>query len=272
MNPNQEMSKKSYKSLSKRQINKLNKQRNDESDLENDDNKSIGISSDYSSMQTTSTLLTGDSTESINDFDLYKQDGSLTYIKQKYKMYLDWLNENSKKSKSSKRGQKQLSWYTYEKHFHKNDYLKYLKTASLNKEEKFEHRLSDPQLKINNFSSTSCLNLQAGTASFISSTSEPGPLITTERKDSKAKGVKFESVNNLSSSSFTSSAITNSTTNLKPILKSKQYNPDIQNPYLKNRLSANSPKRTQSQFKLPPILVQCSEDFYAVLRDLEKEK
>lgn len=251
---------KNFKSLSKRQINKLNRRRNEENDFE-DDSKSIAVSSDYSSFLTSSTNVTGDSSDSNNDFDLYKQDGSLVYIKQKYKMYLDWLNENSKTNKQ-KRGNKQLNWYSYEKKFHKNEYLKYLKNASVDEEkEKKTTCNSRPR-----FGSTNSLNLSGETGSFIATRTEIEPI---GFKESKPKGVKFETFNNFASGSFNSSISAGS---LKPILKTSQTN-DSQNPYIKNRLSANSKKRdTKNQVKFPPILVQCSEDFYAVLNELEKEK
>lgn len=253
---------KNFKPLSKRQINKLNRRRNEDSEMD-DDNKSIALSSDYSSFLTSSTNITGDSLDSNNEFDLYKQDGSLVYIKQKYKMYLDWLTENSKSSKP-KRGQKQLNWYSYEKHFHKNEYLRYLKSASI--EEDKEKRPIENNGRPR-FGSTNSLNLSGESSSFISAPSEIGSI---ERKESRPKGVKFESLNNLASGSFSSSI---SAGNLKPILKTSQPN-DSQNPYIKNRLSANSRKRSSQKVhvKFPPILVQCSEDFYAVLNDLEKEK
>ncbi|CAF0740880.1 unnamed protein product [Brachionus calyciflorus] len=268
---------KNFKPLSKRQISKLNRQRNEDSDLEYEDTKSIGISSDYSTYLTNSTQITGDSIDSNHEFDLYKPDGSLVYIKQKYKMYLDWLNENKKNTKS-KRGQKQLSWYTYEKHFHKNEYLKYLKNYSDEEnEKKSDKKFSSSSKRQVRAVSTISLNLPNESSIFLSSASENGTAPNTERKESKAKEVKFESLNNLTSSSFSNSSISssNSSNNLKSILKMSQNKTQYDNPYLKNRLSAKSQNRastSSSDFKLPPILVHCSEDFYAVLHELEKEK
>ena len=86
-------------------------------------------------------------------FDLYKtQNPSLLYIKQKYKMYLDWLAENSSienllsaSSTSSgpstngnngrKNGEPQLNWYHYEKSLissNNKNYFKYLENISHN--------------------------------------------------------------------------------------------------------------------------------------------
>lgn len=251
---------KNLKPLSKRQIIKLNRRHNDENDLD-DDSKSITLCSDYSSFLTSSTNLTVDSSNSNNEFDLYKQDGSLVYIKQKYKMYLDWLNENSKTSKQ-KRGQKQLTWYNYEKKFHNNEYLKYLKSAP--KEEYKENRQNVKD--ISRFGSTNSLNLSGETSLFLS---VPNEIEAIECKRPRHKEVKFEPSNNLVSGSFNSSISAGS---LKPILKSTQPS-EYQNPYLNNRLSANSQKRVpQNKVKFPPILAKCSEDFYAVLNELESEK
>ncbi len=76
-------------------------------------------------------------------FDLYKtQNASLLYIKQKYKMYLDWLAENSSVenllNNGNERGSRkrnsndpQLNWYQYERtHINSNNknYFKYLES------------------------------------------------------------------------------------------------------------------------------------------------
>jgi hypothetical protein len=76
-------------------------------------------------------------------FDLYKtQNASLLYIKQKYKMYLDWLAENSSvenlMNNGNERGSRkrnsndpQLNWYQYERtHINSNNknYFKYLES------------------------------------------------------------------------------------------------------------------------------------------------
>lgn len=78
------------------------------------------------------------------NFDLYKtQNASLLYIKQKYKMYLDWLAEhssienllnqgNEKGSRKRNPNYTQLNWYQYERtHINSNNrnYFKYLENS-----------------------------------------------------------------------------------------------------------------------------------------------
>lgn len=62
-------------------------------------------------------------------FDLYKKASSILYVKQKYKMYLDWLNENCAPNSQSS----QLNWYNYEQTFkqqNSNQSSKYLENLS----------------------------------------------------------------------------------------------------------------------------------------------
>jgi hypothetical protein len=53
-------------------------------------------------------------TESLPYFNLYKHDSNIVYIKQKYKMYLDWLKENTN-AKFPRTNDKSLRWYSYER-------------------------------------------------------------------------------------------------------------------------------------------------------------
>ncbi len=78
--------------------------------------------------------------------DLYRSSPTLFYIKEKYKMYLDWLNENgankeinslhSKSSAPDTQMPIQLNWYNYEKIVYLNeasglDYLKYIQNENI---------------------------------------------------------------------------------------------------------------------------------------------
>jgi hypothetical protein len=82
-----------------------------------------------------------DEDEDLHKFDLYRSSPTLFYIKEKYKMYLEWLNEKSSKENhqqlmnSSTDITPQLNWYNYEKIVYLNetsclDYLKYIQSSS----------------------------------------------------------------------------------------------------------------------------------------------
>ncbi len=84
-----------------------------------------------------------DEDEDLHKFDLYKSSPTLFYIKEKYKMYLEWLNEKSNKenhqqllnSSTSTDLTPQLNWYNYEKIVYLNetsclDYLKYIQSSN----------------------------------------------------------------------------------------------------------------------------------------------
>lgn len=77
------------------------------------------------------------SNQSPIQIDLYQSSPTLFYIKEKYKMYLDWLNEKPQNSRQllneSNQTATQLNWYNYEKIVYLNesngfDYLKYIQS------------------------------------------------------------------------------------------------------------------------------------------------
>ena len=56
----------------------------------------------------------------VNQYDLYKQQPSVDYLKEKYEMYMEWLIEQAEKNDEL---EFQLNWYNYEKSInHKDKY------------------------------------------------------------------------------------------------------------------------------------------------------
>ena len=158
------------------------------------------------------------------NFDLYKtQNASLLYIKQKYKMYLDWLAENSSienlLNHANERGSKkhsdpQLNWYQYEKtHINSNNknYSKYLESLNSSR----HHRATDGPTLVSHssFSHHICKNQNGNTLTKnrpITNLSTVNsdymiPHLVDKSEDSLGKsnkGVKFDKVNNKESNYF----------------------------------------------------------------------
>jgi hypothetical protein len=224
-----------------------------------------------------------DELEETGHFELYKSSPSIVYIKKKYKMYLEWLNENyGKKKESTNKNNKsnliinqlknfnnsnELCWYNYEKSFQEKR-----KIESLNSKERL-----------------SLENQNRRHSSIISNKSNSG---LDFEKSINSKGVKFCTVNEIDNNAYQvmpSQNITTNSANIKPILKTSSVNIDSN---LIRKASVSSLPSTQCMLdksitnldfliprantgitmpsiKLPPI-VKCSDDFYAVLNDLEK--
>jgi hypothetical protein len=236
-----------------------------------------------------------DELESSGHFELYKSSPSILYIKQKYKMYLEWLSENyggKKKESTNKKitrpnliinqlknsnNANQLCWYDYEKSFQEKRKSEALNANKERSNLKNQNRRHSSIIDASLDKSNSGFDLE---------------------KTINSKGVKFSTVNNetennniyqgLPNSSSNISA-NSSSNNIKPILKASSTNIDTN---LIRRASMCSLLSTQStldksntnldfllaranagmitpSLKLPPI-AKCSEDFYAVLNDLEK--
>jgi hypothetical protein len=153
------------------------------------------------------------------DLNLYKTSPTIAFIKQKYKMYLEWLNENNKKDALTKNGSgnpngktlniNQLTWYSYErslrtqhnshsqpKKINSNSSKKV--TIEISTESKNVNNIkSNPQNNIKNFklnnSSLSTMSTSGISSSVLSSTSS----IENNLNSSFSKNVTFINQNEI---------------------------------------------------------------------------
>ena len=252
-------------------------------------------------------------TNENTNFDLYKSTPNISYIKLKYNMYLDWLNENS--VKNTKNGQVQLNWYNYEKSVNPNsctnsqETLQYLENIGSFKRAKNSTPPSEIKRSTNRHNlknnavnrETPSLDPFAGKSNKILKSYENKSIeqVTTQiprlqtnpnsnppsQTGFASKGVKFNNINPAANPNYSFSFASSSVNQhpIKPILKNlNQVNSDYYNAstyYRRSSIGSNhssqcSDKNSNvvklSNLKLPPI-ARCSDDFYAVLHDMEKE-
>lgn len=253
-------------------------------------------------------ILTTTTPNDDTNFDLYKtSNASLIYIKKKYKMYLDWLAENSsvdpngllsnpqKISPMSNRHQSepQLNWYNYEKTLissNNKSYFKYIE--SLNRDpsklSSFGQKTPRTTIKSLDFKNVKfdgqpnlyppSINKFLSQLSHTTSNNSTPPLAMFPKKpilklssysDEQTRRGSVQSIGSdqfsLSSSGKWSSV--HSMRNLNSLSK-KQNNNNNQRLNLEN---LNKLEERVGQVKLPPI-ARCSEDFYAVLHGMEKDR
>ncbi len=251
-----------------------------------------------------------DSQQTTRSYDLYNPDPTVAYLKEKYKLYLEWLSENSNEENQDLK----LNWYNYEKTVYadENNSLRFLRNSkSRNSQEKSSYTCIDSSIKETLKSSNQNADKKAYHSSMSTYKSDlkvdekvkeqarrrfsdiqttkghfikvpnafqrfaetPGrkhTLIKSKSVTTCNKGVQFEAVN---------SPISNNSTKLPSVYNTKQGR--VVKPILKLQFSECSSYNDESMvqmtgsgrksLKLPPI-VGCSEDFYAVLKDLELEE
>ena len=186
--------------------------------------------------------------------DLYRSSPTLFYIKEKYKMYLDWLNENggnkeinslhSKPSTSDNQMPIQLNWYNYEKIVYLNeasglDYLKYIQNDNISNQvpvsvvasnTEVNHKKEAVQQLTRNVSSSLSFNkLKSNSKNktrassqqdIISSNRINDPLIKNLSTNKPSESIIISNLNN-------NNAKTNTSLNLKNILNKISNTNDI---------------------------------------------
>ncbi len=237
-----------------------------------------------------------DAQKTSHSYDLYNPDPTISYLKEKYKMYLEWLSQNSNEENQ----EKQLNWYNYEKtvYAHDNNSLRFLKNSKLTNssiensikevlksshhstgkkpnyssmetytsdlkidekvKEQARRRLSDIQTTKGHF-----VKVPNAFEQIAQTSNRRHTLIKSTSVNAYSKGVQFEAKNN---NKLPSVYNTKQRRTMKPILKLQFSEFSSYNDESVIQIAEDSGKN----LKLPPI-VGCSEDFYAVLKDLELE-
>ena len=273
----------------------------------------------------------------IEPYDLYNPAPTIFYLKEKYKMYWDWLEETStgeniasKTNTNVNAPNLSYNWYHYESSIYKNqNSLKYLnklnkknesqvvapienvetlKTAkkyhsslafhdSKLNENLSKHRLSvelEPGKNVkNNLNKPHDLDFKKTTSDLSKRASLSNQDLHTNKESFKKivskikvldsfKGVKFEQQQqqqNLLNSRLTNYSNLSINQPLKPILKlsnqkingSDEYSADSNSSSSQSSSAGSVKAKPKDGLKLPPI-ANCSDVFYAVLKDLEKEQ